>query len=195
MGFWDDLKQLGKDVGGELSTLGSELKKIGKETVSEIKQDPSKYLADSVKDVAEGAAKFGQYMLKEGLPDAGFKATQEMERLYRSGKLPPERHAAYRESRKKGVDQGQRQLGYLVGKAIPSEWNSEQLSMHIKQLEKACARLKWFLKLPELDLDNEVLNEAEGVLTKAKERIRELERKQREMESDDDAEKKIDDLI
>lgn len=186
MAFWDDLKQLGKDIGGGLSDLGGELKKIGDETAAEIKQDPKRFLIDSAKDIAVGAAKgatkLGKYILEEGMPDAGFRAMQEMERLHRSGKLPPDRHASYLEGRRKGVTHGQRHLNYLTEKPIPDESNPEQLSTHIRLLEKSYTRLDWFLSLPSLDLDQDDLNNAKDTLLRAKERIRELETKQREIE-------------
>jgi hypothetical protein len=51
MGFWSELGQLAKDIGGDFKQLGSEVKEITSESVDEFKNDPAKYTMDAVKDV------------------------------------------------------------------------------------------------------------------------------------------------
>lgn len=173
MAFWDDLKQLGKDIGGEISNLGKELNEIGKDTIKEIKQDPAKYLVDSAKEVATGAVKIGKYVLEEGIPDAGFLSVKKMGDLYRSGQLPEDRHEAYFEQVRNGLSLSRRQIDHLLNKEAPSADND--IKNRINLLKKAINRLDWFLNSSGLDLDSDAFKDAQSEIDRAKEAILALE--------------------
>ena len=68
MSFWDELKQLGKEIGEEVSNLGDELKQIGKDTIEEIKEDPAKYIKESAIEVANGVGKVAIFTATEVIP-------------------------------------------------------------------------------------------------------------------------------
>ncbi len=52
MSISDDFLDLLSDAGRELSSLGKELRSIGRQTLDEIRQDPERYLQESVRDLA-----------------------------------------------------------------------------------------------------------------------------------------------
>lgn len=70
MGFFSDLADLGKDIGGEFANLGRELKQIAKDTKDEIADDPLKFAKESAVDVAVGAAHVTKFAVNEVLPRA-----------------------------------------------------------------------------------------------------------------------------
>ena len=50
MSISDDFLDLLSDAGRERSSLGKELRSIGQQTLDEIRQDPERYMQESVRD-------------------------------------------------------------------------------------------------------------------------------------------------
>lgn len=187
MGFWDDLKQLGRDLGGELSNLGSELKEIGKETVEEIKQDPAKYIKESAKEAVVGVAKVGRYVYEEGVPTYILSSMKEAERRYQNEELTDEQQEKHIANREKGAAHGLRELTKLISKPAHGEWSEEDISRHIRRIENSSDRLEWFLRLKNPGLSEDIESEAKDALRAGRERIREL-KKQRDRAKQEGAE-------
>lgn len=166
MGFWNDLKQLGKEIGEEISTLGSELKVIGKETAEEIKSNPAKYITDSVKEIAVGAAKVavaGSKAIEKGMPEAIFAQAKKQDEEYQKGNLTQEQMAAYLEFRKKQAKTELSSLNRRIDADIVKEWDTDELSRQSVLIEHSCRRLKWYMNLSALDISQEdraAMNEA-----------------------------------
>lgn len=101
MGFFSDLADLGRDIGGEFSNLGKELKKIGKDTIEEIKNDPAKYALESAKDIAVISGKAAKFAVTEVLPSMAenlAKSTASMaDKRLQSNDLSPEERAKFEE--------------------------------------------------------------------------------------------------
>lgn len=175
MGFWDELKQLGKDIGDEFSTLGSELKEIGKNTVEEIKQDPKKYLAESAKEIATAAVSAGKFVVNEGIPRMTSQMAKEMEKKYQENQIPPEQRKAYEESRRNGFEKSKQMLETLIGINESTQLNQEDLEKKIRRIEKAVDQLIWYKKLPNLGVEDSAIYDAKQLISRAEQHIKDLQ--------------------
>lgn len=172
MGFWDELKQLGKDIGSEFATLGGDLKEIGKNTAEEIKQDPKKYLAESAKDVASVAVSAGKFALNEALPRMTSQIEKGMEKKYQANELPPESRKSYEESRRNSLGKCKEMLQHLISSPPPS--TEDDLEKTTRRIEKEIYRLDWYVKLPNLGVEDSVIVDAKQLISCAEQHIKEL---------------------
>lgn len=184
MRLWDEIKNLGKGLGEEVSSLGGEIKKIGNETVAEIKQDPAKYIAESAMKVAGSAVKLGKFVYEDATPEFVYQTMKQEEKLYMEGKLSPEQKEKHLQNRRAGVIHMQRVLRSLSENIIPEEATKKDLFSHINKIERSCRRLMWFLRLENLDLDKDVLDEANAVYCIGKEVVHVLEERCRNIDQE-----------
>lgn len=173
MGFWTELKELGKGIGEDLLELKKDLKKIGYDTVREIKEDPSKYLIDSAKDVAKGAQKVGQFAVNDALPAyiktverISFEKLQEMESFYQSGRLSDEARNKYIETRNKSFETERRTLERLI--KFSSEGRKSANRELIEKLNRSCERISWYLSIPNFISDPTIRDAAKDLIESAK---------------------------
>lgn len=79
MGFFDELKELGRGIKEVGQELGRDLSKIAVETKDEIKNDPVKFLSESAVDVAKAGVAIGKGVCKVApqVIEAGLQAQQK----------------------------------------------------------------------------------------------------------------------
>lgn len=168
MGFWSELKDLGKNIGGEFSNLGSELKEIGKDTVKEIKEDPKKYIGESAVQIVSGTASLAvgaAKMLIDQAPNMMFNNLKQMESFCNQGKMSQEQKESYFEQRLKVFNHEIKYLDRLIDKPI----EEGEIKDRIEKLQASKSRLEWFMNLRDFEAD-----EGRDVLTKCKDLISEL---------------------
>lgn len=182
MGFWDELKDLGRDIGQEFANLGQEIKQIGKETVDEFKEDPKKFLKESASEIAEGSvklaksgAKHGLRILEKTVSSAMFSQMKQLEGMYQAGEMPKENAAKHPQMRMKWLTDNLREVSKLTGVEVPTDWDSEKIEKHQAKIERAHERLKWCAGLPNLGLDSDVAEEVDVALRNAQKKTRSLE--------------------
>lgn len=172
MGFWSELKELGKDIGSEFATLGGDLKEIGKKTAEEIKQDPKKFLAESAKDVANVAVSAGKFAFNEVIPRMTSQLEKEMEKRYQANELPPENRKSYEESRRNTLTKSKELLQHLISNPPPS--TEDDLEKTMRRIEKETDRLAWYVKLPNLGVEESVIADAKQLIFCAEQHIKDL---------------------
>lgn len=193
MGFWNELKELGRGIGSDLAQLGGELKQIGKDAAEEIKQDPTKYFLDSAKEIAEGGVKLAAGGAKlawralENIPDINFKNEKKLEDLYQSGKMTGEQANDYEQHRKQALINANDYQLRLINQVLPESLTSEELLRRVELLEGSEKRLKWYLSLPSLEVGKEMIESINENLKKTNSLISEIKKLEREQRSKEEA--------
>lgn len=168
--FWDALKE-----------LGSDLKEIGKDTVDEIILDPKKFFVDSAKEIAVGTANLAvgaTKMVVDQTPNLVLKRLKEMDRLHREGNMSSEEKQVYFDQRSNAFKYEVKHLNRLIDKFIEDDVISE----HIQKLEASQRRFKWFLDLPNFDMDEAGgidIDEAKELLLNCEIRISNLQEEEK----------------
>lgn len=80
MGFFSDLKTLASDMGDIVKDCGREIGGILEDTKQEIKDDPTKFAIDSLKEVGSAAVTVGKFTVKEIIPAALNTINEEHEK-------------------------------------------------------------------------------------------------------------------
>jgi hypothetical protein len=157
MGFFSDLADLGKNIGGEFAQLGRELGQIAKDTKNEIADDPLKYAKESAVDIAAGAthvAKFAVNVALPGLVEAAFrqsiasfdqKLKQDLSHEEREKTLAMREKAAkslVSAQQKNAVQEARRDLD-LLDQKLKQDLSHEERDETLAKRERAAQSLTW----------------------------------------------------
>lgn len=181
MGFFDDLKELGRGIKDATKELGKDLGQIAKETKDEIKSDPGKFLLDSAKDVAGAVASVGKYAINHAVPDLTWQTMKKVEEQLQSGQLSDEQRADLMDRRRKAAMSEVRFLRHHTDRDLAEDITAKDVESRIDVVEAARRRLKWYLDLPDLGLELDDQAEAQEMVARSRETVDEWRAKQREL--------------
>lgn len=171
MGFFDELKELGRGIKEATGEFGKEIGQIARDTRDDIKSDPGKFLRDSAKDVAGAIASVGKYAFNHGLPDANLRTIKLLEEQLHAGKLSHEQREEFMERRRKATRGELKFLKHRIQRDLPDDFSVEDIESQLDVVESSKQRLKWYLGLPDLGLEEEEHDDADEVLTQSRETL------------------------
>lgn len=174
MGFFDDLKELGTNLKGVVVDLGQELGQIAKDTADEIKSDPGKFFTDSTKEIASAAATLGKLAIDQAVPQMSLAMIKKGEEQLSEDALTEEQRSEFLTRRKKAATTEIQFLKRLLERVPPDENNLKSISERLNVMEKSLERLESYLDLPNLNLEQDDIQEAKEIQASARDKIYDL---------------------
>ncbi|WP_431265820.1 hypothetical protein ACQ859_11070 [Roseateles chitinivorans] len=169
MGFFDELKKIGRGIKESTEEFGKEMGHRARETRDQIQSEPGKFLLASAKGVAAAVVAVGKYAVDQGIPAAAMHSIRHVEEQYRAGNLSDEQQAEFLERRRKAALNEVKLLTHRLQGDLPDGSSAKDIDSKIDVVEKSRDRLYWYRGLPNLDLENEELVEVDEALEESKE--------------------------